>query len=173
MTPEGKAELDKIRAVRGYTLPLHEIMAEANPEFLRRYGEFASFVLFGPGAGRALDLKTRFLVLVGITTAVKGDREGIEWASARAIQNGATWQEVYEAAFLAGLPAGMPAFEASCRAFRDIQKGHGWVKQKLPKGARTARGSKAKAAPKARKAKALAATAATKRAPRRKPAAKR
>ena len=127
MTPEGQTELDKIRAVRGYTLPLHEIMAEANPEFLRRYGELASFVIFGDGEGRALDLKTRFLVMVGITTAVKGDREGIEWASRRAVQNGATWAEVYEAAFLAGLPAGWPAFEGACRAFKDMQKGEGWV----------------------------------------------
>ena len=129
MTPEGQAELDKIRAVRGYTLPLHEIMAEANPEFLRRYGELASFVIFGDGEGRALDLKTRFLVMVGITTAVKGDREGIEWASTRAIQNGATWAEVYEASFLAGLPAGWPAFEGACRAFQDMKKGHGLVPQ--------------------------------------------
>lgn len=127
MTPEGQAELDKIRAVRGYTLPLHEVMAEANPEFLRRYGELASFVIFGDGEGRALDLKTRFLVMVGITTAVKGDREGIEWASRRAVQNGATWAEVYEAAFLAGLPAGWPAFEGACRAFQDMKKGEGWV----------------------------------------------
>lgn len=127
MTPEGQAELDKIRAVRGYTLPLHEIMAEANPEFLRRYGELASFVIFGDGEGRALDLKTRFLVMVGITTAVKGDREGIEWASRRAVQNGATWEEVYEAAFLAGLPAGWPAFEGACRAFQDMKKGEGVV----------------------------------------------
>ena len=130
MTPEGKAELDKIRKVRGYTLPLHEVLAETNPEFLRRYGQLASFVLFGDAEGRALDLKTRFLVLVGITTAVKGDREGIEWAADRAVQNGATWEEVYEAAFLAALPAGVPSFEAACRAFQDMHKGKGWVKQK-------------------------------------------
>ena len=130
MTPEGKAELDKIRAVRGYTLPLHEVLAEANPEFLRRYGNLASFVLFGPGEDRALDLKTRFLVLVGVTTAVKGDREGIEWAAHRAIQNGATWEEVYEAAFMAALPAGIPSFEGACRVFKDLQRGKGWVKQK-------------------------------------------
>ena len=49
MTPEAQAELDKIRAVRGYTLPLHEVMAEANVEFIKRYGELASFVIFGPG----------------------------------------------------------------------------------------------------------------------------
>ncbi len=129
MTPEAEAELEKIRKVRGYTLPLHEIMAEANPEFIRRYGDLASYVIFGEGEGRALDLKTRFLVMVGITTAVKGDREGIEWASMRAVQYGATWQEVYEAAFLAGLPAGFPAFEAAARVFKDLKKGEGLVPQ--------------------------------------------
>lgn len=134
LSPEGKKQLDAIRKVRGYTLPLHEVLAEANPEFLRRYGELASFVIFGPPENRALDLKTRFLVMIGVTTAVKGDREGIEWAAARAIQNGATWEEVYEAAFMAALPAGIPAFEAACKAFQDLHKGKGIVPQKrIPK----------------------------------------
>jgi 4-carboxymuconolactone decarboxylase len=123
MTPAGRAELKKIRAVRGYTLPLHDTLADLNPEFLRRYGDLSSYVIFGPKEGRALDLKTRFLVMVGITTAAKGDREGIEWSAARAMQNGATWDEVREAAFLAALPCGMPAFEAACRVFRDLEKG--------------------------------------------------
>lgn len=132
MTPEGKAELDRIRKVRGYTLPFHEVLAETNPEFLKRYGQLASFVLFGEEDGRALDLKTRFLVLVGITTAVKGDREGIEFAAARALSNGATWPEIYEAAFLAALPAGVPAFEGACRTFKDMQDGTPLVEQKEP-----------------------------------------
>jgi 4-carboxymuconolactone decarboxylase len=130
MTPEGRKELAKIRAVRGYTLPLHETLADLNPEFLRRYGDLASFVIFGPEEGRALDLKTRFLVLVGITTAAKGDREGIEWSAMRAMQYGATWDEVREAAFLAALPCGMPAFEGACRIFRELEKNQGWVPQK-------------------------------------------
>ena len=146
MTPEAQAELDKIRAVRGYTLPLHEVMAEANPEFIKRYGELASFVIFGPGEGRALDLKTRCLVMVGITTAVKGDREGLEWAAMRAVQNGATWQEVYEAAFLAGLPAGFPAFEAAARVFQDLKEGVGLVPQKGIKSKPAASGHGAKKA---------------------------
>ncbi len=132
MTPEGRKELEKIRKSRGYTLPLHEILAETNPEFLRRYGEFATHLLFGEAEERALDLKTRFLVLVGITTAVKGDREGIEWAAARAVKNGASWEEVYEAAFLAALPAGMPAFEGACRTFKEMREGKGWVDQEVP-----------------------------------------
>ena len=132
MTPEGKAELDKIRAVRGYTLPVHEYLARLDPEMLRRYGDLASYALFGEAEGRPMDLKTRFLVLVGVTTAVKGDREGVEWAAKRAIQNGATWNEVYEAAFMAALPAGIPSFEASCRAFDAMKAGEGWVDQEVP-----------------------------------------
>ena len=139
LSPEGKKQLDAIRKVRGYTLPLHEVLAEANPEFLRRYGELASFVIFGPAENRALDLKTRFLVMVGVTTAVKGDREGIEWAAARAIQNGATWEEVYEAAFMAALPAGIPAFEAAAKAFQELHKGKGIVPmKKVPRTPRKA-----------------------------------
>jgi len=76
-----------------------------------------------------VDLKTRFLVMVGITTAVKGDREGIEWAALRAIQNGASWEEVYEAAFLAGLPAGFPAFEGAAKALQKLRRGEGIVPQ--------------------------------------------
>lgn len=132
MTPEGKAELDKIREVRGYTLPFHEFLAELNPELLRRYGNLASYTLFGDAEGRSLDLKTRFLVLVGVTSAVKGDREGVEWAAVRAIQNGATWKEVYEAAFMAALPAGIPAFEASCRVFKAMKEGEGLVDLEVP-----------------------------------------
>jgi 4-carboxymuconolactone decarboxylase len=132
MTPEGTAELAKIRAVRGYTLPVHDYLAELDPEMLRRYGDLSSYAIFGDAEGRPMDLKTRFLVLVGVTTAVKGDREGVEWATKRAIQNGATWKEVYEAAFMAALPAGIPAFEASCKAFDAMKKGEGWVEQEIP-----------------------------------------
>lgn len=149
MTPEGEKELDKIRKVRGYTLPLHEVMADVNPEFLRRYGELSSYVIFGPEEGRHLDLKTRFLVMVGVTTARGADREGIEWASMRAMQYGATWDEVREASFMAALPCGMPAFEAACRVFQDLERDKGWVPQK-----REIRRAAEGGAPKASKAKA-------------------
>lgn len=132
MTPEGKAELDKIRDARGYTLPVHDYLAELDPEMLRRYGDLATYTLFGPQEGRPMDLKTRFLVLVGVTTAVKGDAEGVEWAAIRAMENGATWKEVYEAAFMAALPSGIPAFEASCHTFNKMKAGKGRVDLKVP-----------------------------------------
>jgi hypothetical protein len=86
-------------------------------------------VLFGPAEGRALDLKTRYLVLIGVTTAVKGDPEGMEWSVVRALNAGATWDEVREAAFMAALPAGIPSFEKACHTFNLLEKNKGMVKQ--------------------------------------------
>ena len=118
--------LDEIRKRRGFTLPLHELMADVDVEILRRYNDLAGYVIFDPKP-RALDLKTRFLVLVGITTAVKGDPEGVEWSTRKAMEYGATEREVLEAILLAGLPAGSPAVEFAARAFTEAKEGRGWV----------------------------------------------
>lgn len=168
MSPEGKKELDKIRKVRGYTLPVHDTLADLNPEFLRRYGDLASHVLFGPAEGRALDLKTRFLVLIGVTTAVKGDPEGIEWSVVRALKAGATWDEVREAAFMAALPAGIPSFEKACLTFNLLEKNKGMVTQDvgIVKKAR-----KTQAAPKSAKKPAVSKAAASRTPTSKKPAA--
>lgn len=125
---EGRAALDEVRARRGFTLPVHEVMASVDPEILRAYNALAGNLIFGPEK-RHLDLKTRFLVLVGITTAVKGDREGVEWAARNAMKHGATEQEVLEAIVLSGLPGGMPTVEAATIAFAEMLQGKGWVEQ--------------------------------------------
>ena len=127
---EGQAALDEVRERRGFTLPVHEVMASVDPEILRAYNSLAGNLIFGPEP-RHLDLKTRFLVLVGITTAVKGDREGVEWSSRNAMKHGATEQEVLEAILLAGLPGGMPTVEAATISFAEMLDGTGWVD--LPK----------------------------------------
>jgi hypothetical protein len=67
--------------------------------------------------------------LIGVTTAVKGDPEGMEWSVVRALRAGATWDEVREAAFMAALPAGIPAFEKACLTFNLLQKNKGMVAQ--------------------------------------------
>ena len=125
---DAREALDEVRARRGFTLPLHEVMAAVDPEILKRYNALASYLIFGPEP-RHLDLKTRFLVMVGITTAVKGDREGVEWSSKRAMDNGATEEEVLEAMILAGLPAGMPSVEGAATGFAEMLEGAGWVDQ--------------------------------------------
>ena len=121
-----EAIYEEIRERRGYLLPVHELFGEVDPEILRRYNELASYLIFSPEP-RGLDLKTRFLVMSGITTAVKGDREGIEWSMQRARELGATEQEVLEAAALAALPAGIPAVEYAATAGKEVAEGKGWV----------------------------------------------
>lgn len=116
--------LGEIRARRGFTLPVHELMAEVDPEILRRYNELAGYLLFGPEP-RALDLKTRYLVLVGITTAVRGDADGIKWSARRAKEFGATDEEILEAVVLAGLPGGIPAVEEAALALGYTYPGEG------------------------------------------------
>ncbi|MPZ84887.1 MAG: hypothetical protein GEV28_32695 [Actinophytocola sp.] len=114
--PTGSAELtdeqvlEKVKARRGYLLPVHELMAEVDPQILRKYDDLASDLLFADEP-RALDLKTRYLVLVGITTAVKGDPDGIVWSGKRAMRNGASRREVLEAILLSALPGGVPTVE--------------------------------------------------------------
>lgn len=127
----GREALEEVRARRGFTLPVHEVMASVDPEILRAYNALAGNLIFGPEP-RHLDLKTRFLVLVGITTAVKGDREGVEWATRNAMKYGASEQEVLEAILLSGLPGGMPTVEAATIAFAEMLQGKGWVEQGAP-----------------------------------------
>lgn len=111
---ETAAVLKSLRKSRGHVLPVHELMAALEPKLLQQYMELSQYLLFEE-TEHALDLKTRFLVLVGITTAVKGDPEGVDWSSARAMKYGASREEVAEAALLAMLPAGVPAVEKVSR----------------------------------------------------------
>jgi len=102
--------LQKVRGRRGYLLPVHQLMADVDVQLLEKYDALASDLLFAD-SDRALDLKTRYLVLVGITTAVRGDPEGIVWSAQRAMQHGANKREVLEAILLVALPGGVPCVE--------------------------------------------------------------
>jgi Uncharacterized homolog of gamma-carboxymuconolactone decarboxylase subunit len=109
--PESEA-LATVRARRGYVLPVHELLDEVSPEILARYDALTAELLFAEEP-RALDLKTRYLVLVGVATAAKNDPDGIVYFGKRALKHGASRREVLEAIALSGLPAGMPTIEAA------------------------------------------------------------
>lgn len=119
---DAEQALERVRKQRGYVLPVHEAMAELDPEILRRYGDLSSYLLFDSET-KALDRKTRALVLVGITTAVRDDREGIEVNAQRALAAGASEREVLEAMMLAALPAGIPAVEYAAKVWKDLKAG--------------------------------------------------
>jgi alkylhydroperoxidase/carboxymuconolactone decarboxylase family protein YurZ len=105
-----------------HELPLFELLREVDPNIQRMFEDLLNYTIFSERP-LALDLKTRYLVLVGITTAVRGDREGIEWSSQLAMKYGATEREVVEAISLANLPAGTPSIEYAAAVWDQMRSG--------------------------------------------------
>jgi len=118
-SPTNEEVLEELRSRRGHLLPMHALMAEVDVQLLKKYDELSSDLLFSD-ADRALDRKTRYLVLVGITTAVRGDPTGIVWSAKRAMQHGATRAEVLEAILLTALPGGVPCVEEATHVLDQI-----------------------------------------------------
>jgi alkylhydroperoxidase/carboxymuconolactone decarboxylase family protein YurZ len=116
---DAEAFLAELLAKRGHLLPVHQLMAEVDAGVLKKYTDLSGDLLFGEEQ-KALDLKTRYLVLVGITTAVRGDPEGIVWSAKRAIQLGASRKEVLEAILLVALPGGVPPVEEATHVLHRI-----------------------------------------------------
>jgi alkylhydroperoxidase/carboxymuconolactone decarboxylase family protein YurZ len=116
---------DKLDA---FDLPLFELLRNVDPNIKKMFEEYLNYTIFHERP-LALDLKTRYLLLVGITTAVRGDREGIEWSSQLAIKYGATEREVLEAISLTNLPAGTPAMEYAADVWYQMKRGDGRVQR--------------------------------------------
>lgn len=107
-------------------LPLFSMLRAIDPNIQRLFEDYLNYTIFSERP-LALDLKTRYLVLAGITTAVRGDREGIEWSSQLAMKHGATEPEVMEAISLANLPAGTPSIEYAAAVWEEMKAGHNAV----------------------------------------------
>lgn len=118
-----KKQDDKVDA---FELPLFELLRNVDPNIKKMFEEFLNYTIFEERP-LALDLKTRYLLLVGITTAVRGDREGIEWSSQLAMKYGATEREVMEAISLTNLPAGTPAMEYAADVWYQMKRGEARV----------------------------------------------
>lgn len=118
MSDEQSPALAGIERGRGHRLHFHDFLHSVDPEVLERYDALARELMFRDTA-RDLEDRVRFLVLVGITTALARDDEGVVWSSRLAMQHGATAAQVREAVALALLPAGAPAVERAARTLRD------------------------------------------------------
>lgn len=110
-------------------LPLFSMLRMVDPNIPRLFEDYLNYTIFSERP-LALDLKTRYLVLAGITTAVRGDREGIEWSSQLAMKHGATEPEVIEAISLANLPAGTPSIEYAAAVWDEMKAGNSAVQAK-------------------------------------------
>ena len=72
------------------------------------------------GEGKALPIKYREMVIIGILAYRGGNLDGILAHMRRAIQYGATKRELLEAIQSAAVPGGGPTFSAGCRALMQL-----------------------------------------------------
>ena len=113
-TNETEAFLEAQSQHRGYTLEMHRIMAEADLEWARKYGEFIEATYTGQ---RTLDRKTKELLQIVVEAALKADVEQIQAHVRVALQEGATPTEILEALQAVIAPMGALAFRRGLQAW--------------------------------------------------------
>ena len=108
---------EAIRRKRGYSSPAWEYAADRDVDFQEAYENLYERAL---GAGKALAVKTRELIAIGIL-AYRGSEEAVYKHMQRALRNGATAQELYEAIETMIIPGGAPAYSVGLKALMRIE----------------------------------------------------
>jgi 4-carboxymuconolactone decarboxylase len=119
-TDEAQSFLEAGQQSRGYTLEMHRIMAEADLEWAKKYGEFIQATYTGE---RLLDRKTKELLQVVVEAALRADVEQIQAHVRVALQEGASPQEILEAMQAVIMPMGALAFRRGLQAWA-AETGH-------------------------------------------------
>ena len=113
-TEEARALLQKMEQDRGYTLEMHRILAEADPEWAVKYNEFIDATYTGQ---RLLDRKTKELLQIVVEAALRADVEQIQAHVRVALREGATPKEILEALQAVIAPMGALAFRRGVQAW--------------------------------------------------------
>ena len=100
----------------------YELIAELDPEYFEKLKGIYVDGTFGREG--ALPRKTKELIMVGITCAIRAAR-GVRLHSERALTLGATPQEVLEAMQVAAIPGGMPGLWLGVETLKDILEKRG------------------------------------------------
>jgi len=91
--PDRDEALDAVREGRGYTLPLHEVLASEDPEVLAAYeGMMRALYL----SERRLDGRTKELVYVAVLVALGASEGHVRAHMEKARREGATPEDVLE-----------------------------------------------------------------------------
>ena len=97
----------------------YNLIAELDPEYFEKLKGIYVDATFGREG--ALSRKTKELIMVGITCALRAQR-GVRIHSERALKLGATPREVLEAVQVAAIPGGMPGLWLGVETLQDILK---------------------------------------------------
>ena len=108
---------DLAQATSPYGYPYWEWVAKEDPEYVKARSPLSELSV---GEGKALSIKYREMVIIGILAYRGGSQEGISAHIRRAIQHGATKRELLEAIESAAVPGGGPTFAAGVRALMQL-----------------------------------------------------
>jgi alkylhydroperoxidase/carboxymuconolactone decarboxylase family protein YurZ len=100
-----------------YGYPFWEWVAREDPEYAKARAPLTELSV---GEGKALSIKYREMVIIGILAYRGASQEGILAHIRRAIQHGATKRELLEAIQSAAVPGGGPTFSAGVRALMQL-----------------------------------------------------
>ena len=100
----------------------YNIIAKLDPEYFEKLKGIYVDATFGRDG--ALPRKTKELIMVGITCALRAPR-GVRIHSERALTLGASPREVLEAMEVAAIPGGMPGLWLGVETLQDILKTKG------------------------------------------------
>lgn len=107
--------LNEILKVRGFRFGLHKILAEADWEFMQKFEEWVRYVYL---SDRVLDRRVKELVIVGILCALRSPPAHIKTHINKAVEAGATKEEVIVVSELAGHWGGTVAQANALEAWR-------------------------------------------------------
>ena len=110
--------LEAMRKERGYLPPSYPYVAEKDIDFLEAYDNLYKLAL---SDGKALPAKIREFVAIGIL-AYRGNDAACYNHVKRALELGATKQEMLEAIEATIVPGGTPTFGAGLRALMKVEE---------------------------------------------------
>ena len=113
-TEQIEAYLKETHQKRGYTLEMHRIMASADLDWAKKYGEFIEATYTGQ---RLLDRKTKELLQIVVEAALRADVGQIQAHVRLALDEGATPREIMEALQAVIAPMGALAFRRGVQAW--------------------------------------------------------
>jgi alkylhydroperoxidase/carboxymuconolactone decarboxylase family protein YurZ len=100
-----------------YGYPFWDWVAKEDPEYAKARAPLAELSV---GEGKALSIKYREMVIIGILAYRGAGQDGILAHMRRAIQHGATKRELLEAIESAAIPGGGPTFSAGIRSLMQL-----------------------------------------------------
>ena len=113
-----KDTMETMKKRRGYVPPVWAYAAEKDPDFVQASNHLTNM---GFKDGKALPAKMRELIAIGIL-AFRGREAGVYEHIRRALNHGATKQEVLEALETAMIAGGNPTFNLGVTALLKIEE---------------------------------------------------